>query len=159
MRNPNDLVRWLDCFNRKERFWLLREAIGPGFSNLSEEFRKKLFNALPTGVPDIPANAWWAFDYHLDWIAVALYCFANNRPLPTASAEALGCALADGPMGPFVRVGAMGQTSVPGVFAAGDVARAAPNISFAIGDGAQAGVAAHASLLFPAFVAPLEIAA
>lgn len=74
-------------------------------------------------------------------------------------AEQHGCTLADGPMGPFVRVGPMAQTSVPGVFAAGDPCRPALNINFALADGAQAGTGCHASLLFPDFVQPLEIAA
>lgn len=43
--------------------------------------------------------------------------------LSGSPAEGLGCATDDGPMGRFVRVGSMAQTSVPGVFAAGDVAR------------------------------------
>ncbi|MGF1621407.1 MAG: NAD(P)/FAD-dependent oxidoreductase [Rhodomicrobiaceae bacterium] len=79
--------------------------------------------------------------------------------LASSPAERFGCAMADGPMGPYVRVGPMAQTSVPGVFAAGDVARPMPNINFALADGAQAGVSCHASLLFPDFVTPLEIAA
>lgn len=78
--------------------------------------------------------------------------------LAQSPAAALGCALSEGSMGPFVRVGPMAQTSVPGVFAAGDVARPMPNINFALADGAQAGSACHASLLFPDFVTPLEIA-
>ncbi|MBU0643923.1 MAG: NAD(P)/FAD-dependent oxidoreductase [Alphaproteobacteria bacterium] len=77
--------------------------------------------------------------------------------LAASPAEQLGCALADGPMGPFVKVGAMAQTSVPGVFAAGDLARPMPNINFALADGAQAGTGCHASLLFPGFVTPLEV--
>ncbi len=79
--------------------------------------------------------------------------------LSGSPADQLGCAMGDGSMGRFVRVGPMAQTSVPGVFAAGDVARPMPNINFALADGAQAGSACHASLLFPDFVAPLEIAA
>ncbi|SDF03173.1 Thioredoxin reductase [Celeribacter baekdonensis] len=77
--------------------------------------------------------------------------------LAASPAEQLGCALADGPMGPFVKVGAMAQTSVPGVFAAGDLARPMPNINFALADGAQAGTGCHASLLFPGLVTPLEV--
>lgn len=76
--------------------------------------------------------------------------------LAGSPAQQLGCAVADGPMGPFVKVGPMAQTSVRGVFAAGDVARPTPNINFALADGAQAGGGCHASLLFPDHVAPLE---
>lgn len=86
--------------------------------------------------------------------------FLGPRTTLTGSpADQLGCATDHGPMGAFVRVGPMAQTSMPGVFAAGDVARPMPNINFALADGAQAGSACHASLLFPDFIAPLEIAA
>ncbi|KGF67696.1 pyridine nucleotide-disulfide oxidoreductase [Hoeflea sp. BAL378] len=74
--------------------------------------------------------------------------------LAQTPAGQLGVTLAEGPMGPFVRVGPMAQTSLAGVFAAGDVARPAPNINFALADGAQAGTACHASLLFPGFFQP-----
>ena len=63
-------------------------------------------------------------------------------------AAQLGCALAQGPMGMFIQVDAMQQTSVPNVFACGDTARAAGNVAMAVADGAMAGVAAHRSTLF-----------
>lgn len=63
-------------------------------------------------------------------------------------AAQLGCVLADGPMGPFIQVDAMQQTSVPSVFACGDAARAAGNVAFAVADGAMAGVAAHRAGMF-----------
>lgn len=63
-------------------------------------------------------------------------------------AAALGCAMAEGPMGAYIQVDAMQQTSVPNVFACGDAARAAGNVALAVADGAMAGVAAHrASML------------
>ncbi|RFP79364.1 NAD(P)/FAD-dependent oxidoreductase [Hydrogenophaga borbori] len=67
----------------------------------------------------------------------------------TPLAEQLGCAIDQGPMGEFVRTDAMKATTVPGVFACGDLARAAGNVALAVGDGALAGAAAHRSLLFP----------
>lgn len=65
-------------------------------------------------------------------------------PLP----EGLGCAFEDGPMGRFIKVDAMRETSVPGVFACGDAAVAAGNVAIAVGDGARTGGAAHHSLIF-----------
>lgn len=62
--------------------------------------------------------------------------------------EKLGCDLADSPFGPILAVNEMKQTTVTGVFAAGDAARPAPNVPFAVADGAMAGVAAHSSLVF-----------
>ncbi len=61
-------------------------------------------------------------------------------------AEQLGCAFDEGPSGLFVRTTPRKETTVPGVFAAGDAALAAHNASFASADGVMAGVAAHQSL-------------
>lgn len=66
---------------------------------------------------------------------------------PSPVAAGLGCALEDGPTGPYVRTDAMKESSVPGVFCCGDMARAAGNVAFAVADGAMAGVAAHRSLI------------
>lgn len=63
-------------------------------------------------------------------------------------AEQLGCAFESGPLGPFIQTTQTKETSVEGVFACGDAARAAGSVSLAIGDGAMAGMAAHRSLIF-----------
>src|SRR5690606_38342153 len=63
-------------------------------------------------------------------------------------AEQLGCEFADSPLGPYVKTDSTQETSVSGVFACGDLARAAGSITFAIADGALAGIAAHRSLIF-----------
>lgn len=63
-------------------------------------------------------------------------------------AELLGCEFEAGPMGDFIKVDAMRQTSVPGIFACGDVAVAAGNVATAVGDGARTGAAVHQSLIF-----------
>lgn len=65
-------------------------------------------------------------------------------PLPAQ----LGCVLEQGPLGAFLKVDAMQQTSAPGVFACGDAARGAGSVPLAVGDGAIAGTAAHRSLMF-----------
>ncbi|TGG92803.1 NAD(P)/FAD-dependent oxidoreductase [Natronospirillum operosum] len=67
-----------------------------------------------------------------------------NSPL----ASQLGCQLADSPMGEVIETDGMKQTTVPGVFACGDAARAAGNVTFAIADGSQAALAAHHSLIW-----------
>lgn len=66
-------------------------------------------------------------------------------------AEEIGCALEDGPMGWFIRTDAMKQTSIAGVFACGDAARAAGSVALSVGDGAMAGAAAHRFVMFGAF--------
>ena len=75
--------------------------------------------------------------------------FTAPRTRPAAPlASMLGCEHVEGPTGPYVKTGATQETSVPGVFACGDVARAAGNVALAVGEGALAGSAAHASLVF-----------
>ncbi|MGF0239019.1 NAD(P)/FAD-dependent oxidoreductase [Rhodococcus sp. IEGM1300] len=63
-------------------------------------------------------------------------------------AALLGCKFEAGPTGDFIKVDAMRETSVPGVFACGDAAVAAGNVATAVGDGARTGGAAHQSLMF-----------
>ena len=60
----------------------------------------------------------------------------------------LGCELAESPVGFYVKTDELKQTSIPGVFACGDLGRAMGSVTFAIGDGAQAGFAVHRSLIF-----------
>ena len=62
-------------------------------------------------------------------------------------AEQLGCAFEASPAGPFIRV-EMGQTSVPGVFAAGDAATAWSNATQAAAAGTLAGAAMHRAMVF-----------
>jgi thioredoxin reductase len=66
-----------------------------------------------------------------------------NTQLASPIAEQLGCALEDGPMGRFIKVDEGKATSVPNVFACGDAARAAGNVTLAVADGAMAGFGAH----------------
>lgn len=75
--------------------------------------------------------------------------FLAPRTNPSSDlAEQLGCAHQDGPTGPYVSVQATGATSVPGVFAAGDLASPMPNATLAAASGVLAGGAAHRSLIF-----------
>lgn len=79
----------------------------------------------------------------------ALYIGAPTR-LNSAVAEQLGCAIDDGPMGKIVRTDAMKLTTVPDVWAVGDITRGFHNVTFAVADGVMAGTAAHRALVFPA---------
>ena len=63
-------------------------------------------------------------------------------------AQDLGCEIAESPIGFYIKTDELKQTSVPGVFACGDLARPMGSVTFAIGDGAQAGFATHRSLIF-----------
>ncbi|WP_374626445.1 NAD(P)/FAD-dependent oxidoreductase [Pandoraea sp.] len=68
--------------------------------------------------------------------------------MASALAKLLGCEFDEGPVGPVIRVDKWNQTTVPGVFAAGDAASAWSNATFASAAGVAAGVAAHRSLIF-----------
>ena len=76
--------------------------------------------------------------------------FTAARCVPSHSlAEAMGCAIEETPMGLQVRTDAESKTSVPGVFACGDVARVPHSVSIAVGNGALAGIQIHRSLFAP----------
>lgn len=85
--------------------------------------------------------------------------FTASRTVPSGSiVEALGCALEETPIGLQVRVDAENKTSVAGVFACGDVARAPHSVSLAVGNGAMAGAQVHRSLVWPESLQPMPVA-
>lgn len=76
--------------------------------------------------------------------------FTAPRTVPSSPlVEQIGCDLEETPMGVQVRTDAARQTSIPGIFACGDVARTPHSVSLAVGDGAMAGVQVHRSLIWP----------
>lgn len=77
----------------------------------------------------------------------ALFIAAPWR-LSSDLAERLGCAIDHGPMGPVVYTDDLKMTSVPGIYAAGDLARAPHSVTWAASDGVTAGVAVHRALAF-----------
>jgi thioredoxin reductase len=79
----------------------------------------------------------------LDGLFVMSRTLVNN-PI----AEQLGCELEQGPTGAYYKTDPMKETTVPGVFACGDVALPMGAVSFAVADGTRAGSSAHQSLIF-----------
>ncbi|MBZ9796540.1 NAD(P)/FAD-dependent oxidoreductase [Mesorhizobium sp. ES1-4] len=73
---------------------------------------------------------------------------APRNTMASPLAEQLGCGFKDGLLGPVISVDDKQRTTVPGVYAAGDAARAMHNIAFAVSGGTFAGVCAHQSLVF-----------
>ncbi|NYE24778.1 NAD(P)/FAD-dependent oxidoreductase [Pigmentiphaga litoralis] len=73
---------------------------------------------------------------------------APRQRMTSTLPQQLGCTLEEGPFGSFIRTDACKATDVPGVFACGDAARATHSLASAVGDGFQAGVAVHQSLVF-----------
>lgn len=70
------IIQHLREFNRKERYYLVGLALGSQEFKLSDTFRCKLGKLLTL---DIPANAFAAMDYHLDWIYASLFLAANSH--------------------------------------------------------------------------------
>lgn len=75
------LVTTLQRFNRKERNWLIRDALGDGAKSLSADFRARVAGVLQKHDPAIaiPASAWWATDYHIDWLIGCLTILADGE--------------------------------------------------------------------------------
>jgi thioredoxin reductase len=71
----------------------------------------------------------------------ALFITVPTR-LTSPLAAQLGCAVDETPPGPIVRVDMIGQTTVPGIYAAGDAAQPDKSLAGAIASGRLAGAAA-----------------
>jgi hypothetical protein len=75
------LVDALESFNRKERNLLVRYALAesdpPPLSPppLGKSFCEKVGGEIGASIPN---NAWWATDYHIDWLAGALALFVQG---------------------------------------------------------------------------------
>ena len=78
----------------------------------------------------------------------ALFTASRTR-MASPLAEQLGCTMDEGPIGPTIRTDARRETTVSGVFAAGDATRFPHTATYASADGVQAGISAHQSLSLP----------
>lgn len=77
----------------------------------------------------------------------ALYVAPESVPASPIAAD-LGLEFDVGPMGSMIRTDGAKMTSLPGVYAAGDLARMPHSVSWAVADGVTAGVSAHRALVF-----------
>ncbi|WP_176072863.1 NAD(P)/FAD-dependent oxidoreductase [Brucella intermedia] len=77
----------------------------------------------------------------------ALYIGPRNR-LNSEIAGIFGCAMDELPLGRTIRTDGLKTTTVPGIFAAGDITRGAHSVAWSVADGVTAGTAAHRSLVF-----------
>lgn len=66
-------------------------------------------------------------------------------PLPASA----GCEMKETPLGSIIHTDETKQTTVPGIYACGDVAHMPHSVSLAVGDGAKAGAQVHRSLVWP----------
>ena len=81
-------------------------------------------------------------------VPVAALFTAPKTQMASALAQQLGCSFDDGPLGPYIRVDGRKETTVVGVFAAGDAASPMANATLASAAGAMAGFGVHQSLIF-----------
>jgi thioredoxin reductase len=77
----------------------------------------------------------------------ALYIRPGNSPNSDIASK-LGCAIETTPVGNFIQTDDERKTTVRNVYAAGDVVRAAHNVSWAVADGVTAALAIHRSFVF-----------
>ncbi|MGF1626985.1 MAG: NAD(P)/FAD-dependent oxidoreductase [Alphaproteobacteria bacterium] len=80
-------------------------------------------------------------------VEVAAVFTAPRIHMASPLAERLGCGLEAGPMGAYLTVDDWKQTTVAGVYAAGDAASPVHNATLAAAAGVLAGVGAHQSLM------------
>jgi hypothetical protein len=78
----NSLANALERFNRKERNLLIRDILGrPGETlSLDSDFCERLAKAVGIS-KEFLHGAWWATDFHFDWLAGALLTFMKGETL------------------------------------------------------------------------------
>jgi hypothetical protein len=83
------LAAALEMFNRKERNLLVRDILGGTriIPPISTEFDTRLTKALRITQGSL-RSAWWATDFHFDWLAGALLTFVKGKTLATQVNEA-----------------------------------------------------------------------
>lgn len=75
------LTQCLEAFNRKERYWLIRNCCGNGVDlslPLSDAIIEKLTKKFKELLDVDLKNAWWAMDYHIDWLIAGLTLFQDQ---------------------------------------------------------------------------------
>lgn len=107
------------------------------------KLERELVSAAEGEAPEIDVRLRDGRHRRLDGLFVLSRTLVDN-PI----AEQLGCELEQGPTGPYYKTDPMKETTVPGVFACGDVALPMGAVSLAVADGTRAGSSAHQSLIF-----------
>jgi len=73
------IIKYLESFNRKERFHLVGQLLGNSAFNLDPSVLKKILDLLEL---EIPKSYFSAMDYHLDWIYASVALTNNDRDIP-----------------------------------------------------------------------------
>lgn len=79
---------------------------------------------------------------------VAALYVAPQSSLSSPIAAQLRATIDHGPVGPIIRTDADRMTTVPGLYAAGDIARAPHSVSWSVADGVTAATSVHRALVF-----------
>lgn len=79
----------------------------------------------------------------------ALYIGPRNHPSSDIATQ-LGCQMEQGPIGTRILVNGEQETTVRGVYAAGDITRFSHNVTAALADGVMSAMAIHRSFVFAA---------
>lgn len=80
--------------------------------------------------------------------AIAALYVTPRSCLTSTLAGQLGAAIDEGPLGPIIRTDGDKMTTIPGLYAAGDIARTPHSVSWAVADGVTGGTSAHRALVF-----------
>lgn len=75
----NIFISNLSKFNRKERFFLIGNALGNIDFALSDDFKNNIRKNLPQLRLNVPRNNFVAMDYHIDWIYASLFLTTNDN--------------------------------------------------------------------------------
>lgn len=110
-----------------------------------EQLKAQAYGVEPVPIARISSVATVQLEDGTEHEMDALFVSPKSQ-LSTDLAEQLGCELEDMAC---IRTNAAKQTTVEGVYACGDAARASGSIALAVGEGALAGVAVHQSLAQP----------
>ena len=73
-----DLLNYIKCLNRKERYYVMKNAVSD-MNVLKSDFKIGLERAIGISIPK--RGIYVAIDYHLDFLATALYLYRMNAKL------------------------------------------------------------------------------
>lgn len=79
------LTQVLQRFNRKERHWLVRDALGSASRHLDRDFLGRVETVVRQRDPNfrMKLGAWWATDFHIDWLVAALHVLRSETDATT----------------------------------------------------------------------------
>jgi hypothetical protein len=78
---PPDIAETLKLFDRKERHLVIQNCLGQAATKLCKTFCNDLAGTIGSRLQSsIRPDAWWAADYHLEWLAGAPVWHTEHGP-------------------------------------------------------------------------------